>query len=158
MFKIVPCRRVGRASQCRVFVVVGAGGSAVQGKAARMACQAVVIAAAHRQVASMRSRSWRALRVMRAAHVQHPVAEGVDFAAGDLGVAGESDEFGPGDEIGCGHDDFEPGRVGVEVVAGQVGQSGGLGLRGCGPRRGRVDGGAARGRPAAQRSNRGRCR
>src|SRR6185437_11064757 len=40
---------------------------AVQPKAVRMFCQAVAIAAAHRQVVSMRSRSWRAPRVMRAA-------------------------------------------------------------------------------------------
>ena len=40
---------------------------AVQPKAVRMCCQAVAIAAAHRQVASMRSRVWRAPRVMRAA-------------------------------------------------------------------------------------------
>jgi hypothetical protein len=38
-----------------------------QGKAARMRCQAVAIAVAQRQVASMRSRSWRAPRVIRAA-------------------------------------------------------------------------------------------
>jgi hypothetical protein len=49
------------------FVFVGAGGSVVQGKAARMRCQAVAIAVAQRQVASMRRRSWRAPRVIRAA-------------------------------------------------------------------------------------------
>jgi hypothetical protein len=59
---------VGGLSQGRgSFVFVGAGGSVVQGKAARMRCQAVAIAVAQRQVASMRRRSWRAPRVIRAA-------------------------------------------------------------------------------------------
>jgi hypothetical protein len=45
----------------------GQGWSGGQGKAARRRCQAVAMAPAQRQVASMRSRSWRAPRVMRAA-------------------------------------------------------------------------------------------
>jgi hypothetical protein len=65
---LAPCRRVGRVFQgLGSFVVVGAGRSAGQGKAARMRCQAVAIAAAQRQVASMRSRSCRAPRIKRAA-------------------------------------------------------------------------------------------
>ena len=60
--------------------------------------------------------------------MQHPVAEGVDFAAGQLGAAAEGDELGPGDQVGGGQDDFQPGGVGVEAVAGQVGQARGLGL------------------------------
>ena len=58
--------------------------------------------------------------------VQDPVAESVDLAAGQLGGVGESDELGPGDQIGGGQDDLQPG--GVEVVAGQVGQAGGFGF------------------------------
>ena len=54
-------------------------------------------------------------------NVQDPVAERFDLAARQVGVVGESDEFGPGDQIGCGHDDFEPGRVGVKRVERQVG-------------------------------------
>lgn len=65
---VVPCRRVGRASQGRwVFHVGRSGGGGFYPKAVRMRFQAVAIRAAHRQVASMRSRRWRALRVMRAA-------------------------------------------------------------------------------------------
>jgi hypothetical protein len=49
-------------------------------------------------------------------HVQDPVAERLNLAAGQLGVVGESDEFGPGNQIGCGQDDFEPGRVGLKGI------------------------------------------
>ena len=65
---IIPCRRGGRAFQgAGAFRVGGGPGwSGGQGKAARRRCQAVAIAAAQRQVASMRRRSWRAPRVMRA--------------------------------------------------------------------------------------------
>lgn len=41
-------------------------------------------------------------------------------------MAAEGDESGPGDQIGGGQDDFEPGGVGVEGVTGQVGQAGGF--------------------------------
>ncbi len=60
--------------------------------------------------------------------VQDSVAEGVDLAAGQLWGVGEGDELGPGDQVGGGQDDFEPGGVGLENVAGQVGQAGGFGL------------------------------
>ena len=60
--------------------------------------------------------------------VQDAVAEGADLAAGQLGGIGEADEFRPGNQIGCGHDDFEPGRVGVKSVEWQVTQAGGFGL------------------------------
>ena len=60
--------------------------------------------------------------------VQNPVAEGRDLDAGQLGCVGESDELGPGDQVGGGQDDLEPGGVGLEIMAGQVGQAGGLGL------------------------------
>ena len=59
--------------------------------------------------------------------VQDPVAEGFDLAAGQVGVLGEADQFGPGHQIGCGQDDFQPG--GVRVERGRAGwQPGGLGL------------------------------
>ncbi len=45
--------------------------------------------------------------------VQDPVAEGVDLAAGQLWAVGEGDEFGPGDQVGGGQDDFQPGGVGL---------------------------------------------
>jgi hypothetical protein len=61
-------------------------------------------------------------------NMQDPVAEGVDLAAGQFGDVGESDELGPGDQIGGCQDDFQPGGIGVEVVAGQVGQAGGFGF------------------------------
>src|SRR6478672_6426843 len=64
---IVPCRRVGRGFPGPCFRGRWGWWVGGQGKAARMRCQAVAIAAAHRQVASMRSRVWRAPRVMRAA-------------------------------------------------------------------------------------------
>ena len=58
----------GGLSQGRwVFRGRRSDGSGGQPKAVRMCCQAVAIRAAQRQVASMRSRSWRAPRVMRAA-------------------------------------------------------------------------------------------
>ena len=60
--------------------------------------------------------------------VQDPVAEGGDLAAGEVGVVGEADEFGPGDQIDCGQHDFEPGGVGVGTRAGQVTQPGGFGF------------------------------
>ena len=47
--------------------VIGRSGAAGHPKAVRMRCQAVAICEAHRQVASIRSRSWRAPWVMRAA-------------------------------------------------------------------------------------------
>ena len=40
----------------------------------------------------------------------------------------EADQFGPGHQICCGQDDFQPCGVGVGPVAGQVAQPGGLGL------------------------------
>ncbi len=40
----------------------------------------------------------------------------------------KADEFGPGDQIGCGHDDFKPSSVGVKRVKRQVTQPGDLGL------------------------------
>jgi hypothetical protein len=66
-YLIVPCRRVGRGFPGPCFRGRWGWWVGGQGKAARMRCQAVAIAAAHRQVASMRSRVWRAPRVMRAA-------------------------------------------------------------------------------------------
>jgi hypothetical protein len=39
---------------------------------------------------------------------------------------GAADEFGPGDQIGCGHDDFRQ-RVGINGVKRQVAQPGGFG-------------------------------
>ena len=60
--------------------------------------------------------------------VQDPVAEGVDLAAGQLRGVGESDQLGPGNQVSGGQDDLEPGGVGLEIMAGQVGQAGGFGL------------------------------
>ena len=60
--------------------------------------------------------------------MQDAVAERVDLAAGQLGMVGEADQLCPGDQIGCGQDDFQPGSVGLGAVTGQVGQAGGLGL------------------------------
>ena len=60
--------------------------------------------------------------------VQDPVAEGVDLGSGQAGVLGEPDQFGPGHQICCGQKYFQPCRVRIGVVAGQVAQSGGLGL------------------------------
>jgi len=36
--------------------------------------------------------------------------------------------LGPGDQVGGGQHDLQPGGVGLEIVAGQVGQAGGFGL------------------------------
>ncbi len=41
-------------------------------------------------------------------------------------MSAESDQFGPGDQICCGQDDFEPGGIGVEGLARQVTQAGGF--------------------------------
>lgn len=60
--------------------------------------------------------------------MQDTVSECRDFAARQFGVVGEADGFGPGDQIDCCHDDFEPGGVGVEGVERQVAQAGGFGL------------------------------
>lgn len=60
--------------------------------------------------------------------VQYPVAERGDFAARQLWVVGEAEEFCPGDEICCGHDNFQPGGVRCGVVAGEVPQPGRFGL------------------------------
>ena len=48
--------------------------------------------------------------------VQDAITKCFDLAARQVGVVGEADEFSPGDQIGCCHDDFEPGRVGVKSV------------------------------------------
>ena len=58
--------------------------------------------------------------------VQDPVAECGDLAAAQCGVVGESDEAGPGDQVGGGQHDFPAGGVGSEGVAGQVTQAGGF--------------------------------
>ena len=60
--------------------------------------------------------------------MQDPVAERGDLAAGQVGFVGEADEFAPGDQVGRGQHDLQPGGVGVEGVAGQVAQAGGLGF------------------------------
>jgi len=60
--------------------------------------------------------------------VQDPVSERFDLAARQIGMLGEADEFGPGHQICCRQDDFQPGRVRLGAVTGQVGQPGGLGL------------------------------
>ncbi len=58
--------------------------------------------------------------------VQDPVAERGDLHAGEFGLGGESDQTGPGDEIGGGQDDLLPGGIGREGVAWQVTQAGAL--------------------------------
>ena len=60
---------------------------------------------------------------------QDPLAEGVDFAAGQVRVIGKADQFGPCDQICCGHDDFQSCRVRVEGVEREITQPGGLGFR-----------------------------
>lgn len=57
-------------------------------------------------------------------HVQDTVAEGIDFAAGQIRVIGEADQLGPGNQVGGRGDDLEPGGVRVETVAGQISQPG----------------------------------
>jgi len=62
-----------------------------------------------------------------------PRAEGLSWLSGLVcsRVRGRRlgrDEFGQGHQIGCCQDDFEPGGVGVEAVAGQIAQPGGFGL------------------------------
>jgi hypothetical protein len=59
-------------------------------------------------------------------HVQDPVAEGSDLAAGQLGVVGESDELSPRHQIGCGQDDFQPSGIDVKRLTRQITQPGGL--------------------------------
>ena len=61
-------------------------------------------------------------------HVQDPVAECGDLAAGHVGFVGEADEFAPGDQVGRGEHDLQPGVVGRPGMAGQVPQAGRLGL------------------------------
>lgn len=58
---VCPCRRGGRAflGPGSFGSVVVKDGCAFRGKVARRRCQAVTFAAALRQVASMRRRSWR---------------------------------------------------------------------------------------------------
>ncbi len=46
--------------------------------------------------------------------VQDSVAECGDLGAGEAGMVGEADESAPGDQIGGGQDDFQPGGVGVQ--------------------------------------------
>ena len=53
-------------------------------------------------------------------HMQHPVAEGVDLAAGQLGGVGEPDQLGPGDQVSGSQHDLQPGGVGLKIMAGQV--------------------------------------
>ncbi len=60
--------------------------------------------------------------------VQDAEAEGGDLAACQVGIVGEADGFGPGEEIRCRHDDFEPSGVGVKWVERQLAQPGGFGL------------------------------
>lgn len=60
--------------------------------------------------------------------VQHPVADGGDLAAGQIGVVGEADQLRSGDQVGGGQDGLAPGGVRVEAVARQIPQPGHLGL------------------------------
>ena len=83
---------------------------------------------AHRQVASIRKPDLSGAAGDAGGDVQDPVAEGVDLARGQIRLLGEADQFGPGHQICCGQDDFQPCGVGVGPVAGQVAQPGGLGL------------------------------
>lgn len=53
-------------------------------------------------------------------YMQDPVAERLDFTARQVGVIGEADEFSPGHQIGCSHDDFKPSGVGGKGVKRQV--------------------------------------
>lgn len=96
-----------------------------------MRCHTVAIWVAHRQVASIRNRTWRAPRMIRACYVQDPVAERGDLGAGQAALAAKADESGPGDQIGCGQDDFQPGAVGVKRMAGQVTQPGDFEFTAC---------------------------
>ena len=101
---VVPCRRVGRAFPGPVGLSWSVGH---------------LVGAIRRRCAMAlpgRSRSgWPTARWYRGAsrtlagasgdpggHMQDPVAEGGDLAAGQLGVLVESDELGPRHQIGCG--------------------------------------------------------
>lgn len=55
----------------------------------------------NRQVASLRTRSCRGAAGEAGGHVQDAVADGVDLALGEVGVAGEPDQLRPGHQIGC---------------------------------------------------------
>ena len=89
-----------------------------------MRCQAWDIGVAQRQVASMRNRTLPGASGNAGSDVQYPVAEGRDLAGREFGMVGEPEELGPGDEIGGGQDDFEPGSVGVEgLTVGGPGRS-----------------------------------
>ena len=72
---------------------------------------------AQRQVESMRSRSCRALRVMRRQCVGPGSGTFRSRSAPGRGCRSIR-SVRPGDQIGCGHDDFEPGRVGVKELNG----------------------------------------
>ncbi len=50
--------------------------------------------------------------------VQHAVAQSLGFQATQC--AGEAQRLGLGREVGCGQGEFDPGTIGVEVLAGQV--------------------------------------
>src|SRR5260370_41784273 len=65
-----------------------------QGKAARSRCQAWEMAGAQRQVASMRSRVWRAGRVMGAGACRTREREVSDLQRAGFGGAGEPRSFG----------------------------------------------------------------
>lgn len=72
------------------------------------------------QVASMRKPGLAGAAGDAGGGVQNPVAECGDLAEGQSGMVGEAGQFDPGDQIGCGQDDFKPGRVGVEGIEWQV--------------------------------------
>jgi hypothetical protein len=52
--------------------------------------------------------------------VQDSVTERGDLGAGQAEVGAESDEPAPGDQVGGGQRDLQPGGVGVKRMAGQV--------------------------------------
>jgi len=58
--------------------------------------------------------------------MQYPVAEDRALGAGQAGMAVESEEPHPGDQIGRSQDDFQPGGVGREGMTRQVTQAGGF--------------------------------
>ena len=55
--------------------------------------------------------------------VHDPVAEGANLTACQAGMVSETDEFDPGDQICCRHNDFEAGTVRLERVKRQVAQA-----------------------------------
>ena len=60
--------------------------------------------------------------------MQQPVADRLPLGPGQVGLVGQQDGLGPGEQVGGGQGELEPDRVDREQPGGQPSEAGVLGL------------------------------